>query len=176
MNRTLEDILRHYVSPYHDDWDEHLYMAEFAINNSHNASIGSSPFFAIYGRHPAQPPSIHVKERLKERGWKVPKAYEHVTTFYDRVNYAKACLEQAQQRMKAQADKRRRPVTYEMGQEVLLSTRNLKFKAGVCPKFAPKFVGPFKIISLIGNTNIRVPQGPLSMKQLQQLSFSYHLS
>lgn len=28
----LEETLRHYVSPNHGDWDEHLNMAEFAIN------------------------------------------------------------------------------------------------------------------------------------------------
>lgn len=147
MNRTLEDILRHYVSPYHDDWDEHLYMAEFAINNSHNASIGSTPFFAIYGRHPLQPLTLQVRHKL---GWKVPLAQQHVESFHERVTYAKACLEQAQQRMKTQADKGRRPVTYSTGQQVLLSTKNLKFKAGGCPKFAPKFVGPFTISAIIG--------------------------
>ena len=34
MNRTLEDMLRHYVAPHQLDWDEHLAMAEFAVNNS----------------------------------------------------------------------------------------------------------------------------------------------
>ena len=33
-NRVLEEMLRQYVSPNHDDWDEHLDMAEFAINDA----------------------------------------------------------------------------------------------------------------------------------------------
>mmetsp|Transcript_8978 Transcript_8978/g.24184 ORF Transcript_8978/g.24184 Transcript_8978/m.24184 type:complete len:155 (+) Transcript_8978:838-1302(+) len=37
MNRTLEDMLRHYVSPKQDDWDTHLAAAEFAINASRPA-------------------------------------------------------------------------------------------------------------------------------------------
>lgn len=34
-NRTLIDMLQHYVSPLHDDWDEHLSAAEFAANNAY---------------------------------------------------------------------------------------------------------------------------------------------
>ena len=33
-NRTLEEMLRAYVSLEHDDWDAKLACAEFAINNS----------------------------------------------------------------------------------------------------------------------------------------------
>lgn len=147
MNRCLEDVLRHYVSPYHDDWDQHLYLAEFAINSSKNASIGMSPFFALYGRHPETPLTIQVKDRLQKI---TPRADEFLQNYCDRVDHAHTCLLRAQERMKRQADKSRRDVTFTIGQDVLLSTRNLKFKASGCPKFAPKFVGPFKIIKLVG--------------------------
>jgi len=33
-NKVEEEIHKHYVSPPHDDWDEHLDMAEFAINDA----------------------------------------------------------------------------------------------------------------------------------------------
>jgi len=32
-NRLLKEMLRHYVSPTHDDWDEHLDMAEMLGRN-----------------------------------------------------------------------------------------------------------------------------------------------
>jgi hypothetical protein len=147
MNRCLEDVLRHYVSPYHDDWDEHLYLAEFAINSTENASIQMSPFFAVYGRHPETPLTLSVKERLSD---KTPAADRFVQSYCDRVDHATRCLLTAQQRMKSYADKSRREVDFVVGQEVLLSTRNLKFNAGGCPKFAPKYVGPFKILELVG--------------------------
>jgi len=38
MNHTLEDMLRHYVDPHHQDWDSFLAMADFAINNAHQES------------------------------------------------------------------------------------------------------------------------------------------
>jgi hypothetical protein len=44
MNRLLEETLRHYVAPDQSDWDQHLALIEFAINNSVNKSIGTTPF------------------------------------------------------------------------------------------------------------------------------------
>jgi len=153
-NRTLEEVLRHYTSPYQDDWDEHLYLAEFAINSAHNFTTGQSPFFAIYGRHPESAITLEVKARLKN---KVPKGDKTIRTLCERIDYAKLCLERAQARMKAYADKSRREVSYSVGQEVLLSTKNLKFKATGSPKFGPRFVGPFKIVSLVGKYSAENP-------------------
>jgi hypothetical protein len=45
---TLEVVLRHFVSPCQDDWDDHLALAEFAINDSVNPSTGYSPFYLAY--------------------------------------------------------------------------------------------------------------------------------
>ena len=44
MNRTLEDMLRIYTSYKQDNWDDYLPAAEFAYNNSKQASTGFSPF------------------------------------------------------------------------------------------------------------------------------------
>ncbi|KAJ9516908.1 hypothetical protein QJQ45_027301 [Haematococcus lacustris] len=57
-NRTLEDMLRNFVSPHHDDWDEHLTAAEFAYNASVQASTGFSPFRLNYGQEPHTPLSL----------------------------------------------------------------------------------------------------------------------
>ena len=54
-NRILEEMLRHYVSAEHDDWDAHLPMAEFAVNNAWQESTKHTPFFLNYGRHPLTP-------------------------------------------------------------------------------------------------------------------------
>ena len=52
-NQTLEQYIRMYTSYQQDDWDRLLPLAEFAYNNSPNASTGVSPFFANKGYHPA---------------------------------------------------------------------------------------------------------------------------
>ena len=59
-NRTVEDMLRAYVAPYQQDWDEHLVAAEFAYNNSIQARTGFTPFYLTQGRHPHTPLSLLV--------------------------------------------------------------------------------------------------------------------
>ena len=50
--RTLEDMLRHFVSPSQGDWDLRLPCYEFAINNAWNQSTDSTPFSVNFGEHP----------------------------------------------------------------------------------------------------------------------------
>ena len=39
VNRVLEDMLRHFVSPHQDDWDQYLSCSEFAIDNADQISF-----------------------------------------------------------------------------------------------------------------------------------------
>ena len=51
VNCTLEDMLRQCVNSCHTDWDEHLDMAEFAINDAWQESVQETPFMLNYGQH-----------------------------------------------------------------------------------------------------------------------------
>ena len=51
-NRVVSDILRAYVNYRQCDWDEHLPLCEFAMNDMIQESIQQTPFFANYGWHP----------------------------------------------------------------------------------------------------------------------------
>ena len=46
----MEDMLRTCVLTYGKDWEQSLPYAEFSYNNSYQASLGMSPFEALYGR------------------------------------------------------------------------------------------------------------------------------
>lgn len=59
-NRTLEDILRHYVINKHEDCDEHLTKAEIAVNSSVQASTGFTPYLPNYGEHPWLPAQVSL--------------------------------------------------------------------------------------------------------------------
>ena len=43
-------MLRAYVLDFSGKWEEQLPFAEFAYNNSYQASIGMAPYEALYGR------------------------------------------------------------------------------------------------------------------------------
>ena len=63
-NRTLEDMLRHFVSPSQDDWDLRLPCCDFAINNAWNQSTDSTPFSLNFGEHPRSPINVDVVCKL----------------------------------------------------------------------------------------------------------------
>jgi hypothetical protein len=46
----MEDILRACVLTYGKYWEQSLSYAEFSYNNGYQASLGMSPFEALYGR------------------------------------------------------------------------------------------------------------------------------
>ena len=48
--QILEDLLRACALDLQGSWVEHLAMAEFAYNNSYQASIVMAPFEALYGK------------------------------------------------------------------------------------------------------------------------------
>ena len=142
MNRILEDILRHFVAPHHTDWDEHIAMAEFAIDNSHQdqESINTTPFRLNIFKDPPTPLS-------NKQGCKVPAAQAFANKMQEALLDAKKALKAAQQRRKKYADQNRRHVTFTIGNEALLSSKNIRHRnLGGTPKFLSRWIGPFTII------------------------------
>ena len=118
-------------------------MYWFAINNSLQASILTTPFRAVYGYDPHTPVSACVVV-------KCPAAQKLWGTCMERAASCKAALIKAQQRQKHYYDQGRRAVTFALGDEVLLSTRNVQFQCTGQPKFLPHYVGPYRVLQLIG--------------------------
>ena len=142
VNRVLEDMLRHYVSPSQDDWDEKLDCAEFAINNSLHSSNQESPFMQNYGRAPYLPVSVTPHAR-------VPSATHFVQQMQRRMAEATHWHKLAIRRQKQYADQHRVDVHFQPDQWVLLNSMNLKLKVGT-PKLLPRWVGPFQVKGSIG--------------------------
>ena len=147
VNRILIEMLRNYIDPTQDDWDEHLTAAEFAINNAYQESIKTTPFMLNYGQNPLTPASLRIP-RIQN-----PEALTLNGTLQERLARAKRFLEAAQQRQRAYADKGRRPLEFKVDDEVLLSTANITFKKVGTPKLMPKYIGPFKIVKRVGATS-----------------------
>jgi hypothetical protein len=147
-NRTLEEMLRHYVAPLQDDWDEHLAMAEFAINNSVHASHHATPFFLCFGQVPNTPATLAHTD--------VPMSQNHLNKINVHLEKARVALELASARQKRYADLKRSDVEFAVDQLVLLSTRFLKLKHTGTTKFLPRWVGPFKVLERIGSLAYRL--------------------
>ena len=142
-NRTLEQVLRAYVQPTQTDWDLRLSTAEFAVNNSVSASTGQTPFYSIYARHVNTPIDVALNT------CPVPAAVNLRTAFDSVIGDVRANLADAQQRQSEQANKRRREMTFAVGDQVLLSTVNLKLPSTLSSKLKQRYIGPFEVASVI---------------------------
>jgi hypothetical protein len=150
MNRVLEDMLRHYIDPSQTDWDEHLSVAEFAINNAYHDGMQATPFWLNNFKHPRTPLSLHLKSSTSAEAQKL------ADRLVDDMQVAKRSLQNAQQRQAALANKRRRNVQFKVGDSVMLSTVNIRLKAVGSPKLLPRFVGPFEVTEKVSNTVYRL--------------------
>ena len=161
-NRTLEEMLRAYISYHQKDWDLWLPMMEFAYNNSVNPSTGFSPFFLNYGHHPLVPSSL-----LKPPATNVPAVSEFVAAQASALAQAQDAIVEAQNRQKHYADQKRRPVPFAVGDMVLLSTEHISVaahKQRPSKKLEPKYIGPYKIIAQVNDNAFELDLPP-TMKQ-----------
>lgn len=135
-------MLRNYVGPDQDDWDQYLSTCEFAINNYHTG-LQTTPFMLKYGYHPRSTYITHSREAGSAANLAAVKMKNDMQG-------AAAALKQAQDRAKYYADQHRREINFIVGDKVLLCTKNIKIKGRKASKLMPKFIGPYEIIKKIG--------------------------
>jgi hypothetical protein len=100
VNKCLEGYLRNFVNDRQTQWINWLHLAEWWYNSTYHTSTKMSLFEALYGY---LPPSI--KEYVINS--KVPVVKDYLAASDEVLRTLKAHLEQARNRMKQQADKRR---------------------------------------------------------------------
>lgn len=83
------------------------------------------------GQNPLTPATLRIPGVENSPAMKVTE------TLQERLASAKHWMEAAQQRQKAYADQGRRPESFEVGQDVILSTANINFKGPGAPKLMP---------------------------------------
>ena len=164
MNRVLEETLRHFVSDKMDDWDDLLAAAEFAVNNSYQHSICSTPFYLNYGYHPSVPldvgvsPNPDVTEFLSGQQGMMHAAGTYHAFAQQRLNadrisaivkMAQGHLTMARNRQKQYANARRSDVQFQPGQDVMLKTANLNLSHWPSKKLFPLWVGPFRVLKKV---------------------------
>ena len=145
VNRVMEDMLRHFVHADQTNWGTLLPLVEFAINNAYHTSVNTTPFMLNYGRARVLPAWLTLARHERGDERVLPAVHGLMNTVQDAISRAKLCLEAARQRQKAYADAHRRDVTFNVGQEVLLSTKNLSIKMTGTAKLLPKYIGPLTI-------------------------------
>jgi hypothetical protein len=167
-NQILEDMLRACALKYRKSWDKSLPYAEFSYNNSYQASIKMAPYEALYGRHCRTPLLWSQTRESQVFGPKVLKDAEK------QVQIVRESLKVAQSQQKSYADKRRRDISFEVGDFVYLKVSPMR---GTCRfkvkgKLAPRYVGPFKIVDRGGEVAYQLELPP----QLSDVHDVFHVS
>ena len=145
MNRTLEDVLRHFIGPFQSNWEELVPVVEFSINNSMSESTGTTAFLLNYGQHPDTPITVALRNIH-------PNVNRFIGQWSNLLQQAKTCIQAAQSRQKLWANKKRIDVKYDIGDKVLLSVKHFRLPKGRTAKLSPRYVGPFKVIKVISDT------------------------
>ena len=112
--QVLEDMLRDYVIEFPGSWDRYIPLMKFAYNNSYQATIGMTPYEALYGRRCRTPVCW-----MKLNGHKMIGP-DIVTNTEEKVQVIRQRLRAASDRQKSYADQKRRDIKYEVGDKVFL--------------------------------------------------------
>ncbi|KAL0554431.1 hypothetical protein IC582_008352 [Cucumis melo] len=156
LNQVLEDMLRACALEFPGSWDSHLHLMEFAYNNSYQATIGMSPFEALYGKCCRSPVC------WGEVGEQRLMGPELVQSTNEAIQKIRSRMHTAQSRQKSYADVRRKDLEFEVGDKVFLKVAPmrgvLRFERRGKP--SPRFVGPFEILERIGPVAYRLALPP----------------
>jgi Chromo (CHRromatin Organisation MOdifier) domain len=122
-----------------------------AYNNAKQASTGFSPYYLNSGREITLPLDI----ALGHAGVVVnnnPEAADRIEQLKKDIEKAKDSIRLAQQRQSKYVDIHRRDITFQVGDQVMLSTSNLRMVGkNRTPKLASKYIGPFKVKRVINS-------------------------
>ncbi|GKA37546.1 putative reverse transcriptase domain-containing protein [Tanacetum coccineum] len=144
--QKLEDMLHACVIDFGNSWDRHLPSIEFSYNNSYHASIKAAPYEAMYRRKCRSPIC------WSEFGDSQLTGPELIRKTTKKIIQIKNRLLTARSRQKNFADRRTKPLEFEVGDKVLLKVSPWKGTVhfGKREKLSPCYIGPFKILARVG--------------------------
>jgi hypothetical protein len=145
VNLVIQQVLRNYVVADQQDWVDHLELAEFCYNNSKHLVTGDTPFEMVTGKSLIVP-TTWVGQPLSDANEEVPMVTQLDEKKRRLWEIAKANLEKAHKKYKDFANKSRREVNFEEGDEVWLKIKNFRLPEGLNHKFLGAYVGPFKVL------------------------------
>jgi hypothetical protein len=160
--QTLKTMLRALVNHKQDDWDLYLPAAEFAYNNAVHSSTGVSPFFLNHGFHPRVPASL-----LGPTGVSDPASLSDFDSFVSAQQSALAAVRDslltAQVVQAKHADAHRRSHSYQVGDQVLLSTENITTaydSSRPASSLQARYFGPFTLLAQRSPVSFQVELPP----------------
>ena len=164
----MEDMLRPCVLTYGKDWEQSLPYAEFSYNNSYQASLGMSPFEALYGRKCRTP---LMWSEVGERSLVGPALIKEAE---ERVAKIRKKLKAVQSRQKSYVDKRTWEISFNPGDFVYLKVSPIRGtrRFQVHGKLAHRYIGLYQVLKKVGKVAYRL-QLPEGMSDIHEGAWGY---
>lgn len=152
MNQYIDQRLRPFINYYQNNWSSLIPMMDHAAFTLPHSSIGMSPFELVNGYAPRTtfdwntPVTTTVTEKLnREQAIQIVRKFEGVW------KKAKEIMQQSQNRMSKATNAHRRPIDFDVGDKVWVSTKNWKTERP-SRKLDHQMAGPFPIIAREGHS------------------------
>nr|GEZ27357.1 putative reverse transcriptase domain-containing protein [Tanacetum cinerariifolium] len=166
--QTLKDMLRAYAIDFGKGWVNHLPLVEFSYNNSYHASIKAAPFEALYGQ------KCRSSVCWTEVGEAQILGPELIQETAEKIIQIKQKMQAAHDRQKSYADKKRKPMDFQVGDKVMLKVSPWKgvVRFGKQGKLNPRYVRPFRVSEKVGTVayKLELPQ------ELSRVHNTFHVS
>jgi hypothetical protein len=159
INRCLEGYLRCFASDHPKTWSAWIPWAEYWYNTTFHISIGKTPFEVVYGRPP--PPLL----RFLSNETKVAAVALELSERDEALKQLKLHLLRAQEQMVSYANKKRRDLSFEIGEWVFLKLRPHRQQSvmkRIHQKLAARFYGPFQVLEKVGAVAYKLKLPPTS--------------
>ncbi|PWA74286.1 hypothetical protein CTI12_AA219250 [Artemisia annua] len=142
VNCCLEAYLRCFAHERPSSWNKFLAWAEYLFSMGYHTSSETTPFKSIYGHDPP-PLTPYVQGETQNADLE-----EQLVARDDALQLLRSNLLKAQSRMKAQSDSKRRELSFEVGDAVLLRIQPFRQRSLSKRKFeklSPRYFGPYTV-------------------------------
>ncbi|GBG89617.1 hypothetical protein CBR_g49407 [Chara braunii] len=148
MNRVVQHLLRHYIKPSQDDWDEQLPLIASLYNNAVHNSTDICPNELHLGWKPRSTLDFLLPEN---RPAATPGTLEYGVQYEKLLQEAVEHMKKAQQAMIASENQHRRQSSFQAGERVWVKASELGQEFGISRKLMPQYFGPWEVLDIVGD-------------------------
>jgi len=172
MNRTINQMMRALIDENQADWTDQLWAIQYAINSTPSTATGMSPFELLYVVQPRAIPLLALPS--------THASADFLGEAVDRILRARDELITQRVWKTTQANKHRHPSNVfgsalTVGKAVWVSSANFSVVSDKARKWAPKFLGPFKVLAIDKDIDVLTLALP-ERYTIRGISNKFHIS
>jgi hypothetical protein len=164
LNQTLEVALRAYINFDRNNWSQLLTRIAFAYNNTPHTATGYAPATLLYGFKPNEPLNLlldHASSNISRPPIEATK--EETKDFIEEMQgawtAAKDALRRAQATFERAYNKNHLPISFEVGDQVMINAHSLRIPdvvEGKGAKLTRRYEGPFEVTDKLSDVTYRL--------------------